>query len=617
MPYPGRVSRDCVLPLFYIYFADYSVLPKEYLLKFRIVTSFMLRTKIDDLLDILEKRKRADLGALSSELNWNPKALERVAQALDRAGVVRLNYPINIAAKPWLILYKKPVERRTEERKGKVLETYPVSGMQGHVQATVHIVYDEQENRPRYFSESPRIGAATWKYFDLIRDEITKRLPLEERVQEKTSLLENISARHAIITSILRDSLAPEETDLETMCGLLLRDMYGLGDVELLIADPWLEEIIINTSSQSVAVYHRKHGWLQTNLYLESEEEVENYAAQIARRIGKQISLLNPILDAHMLSGDRVNATLFPVSSRGHSITLRLFARSPWTITRFLQKPTSALTLEMAALLWQAIHYELNIMVSGGTASGKTSMLNSLVALIPPFQRIISVEDTRELSLPSYQWNWVPMVTRLPNPEGLGEITMLDLVVNALRMRPDRIVMGEIRRKREAEVLFEAMHTGHSVYATFHADTASQVVKRLTEPPIEVPKSQVEDIHLMAVQYRDRRKNLRRLFELVEVAPGPTGPELNPIYIWKARTDEFQLVRPPRRYVEQLNLHTGMTEKEITADQKNKVKILQWMVDNKLEDIDPVGAVMKAYYADEARVVQAVEKKRKPEKVLG
>jgi Flp pilus assembly CpaF family ATPase len=149
----------------------------------------------------------------------------------------------------------------------------------------------------------------------------------------------------------------------------------------------------------------------------------------------------------------------------------------------YLKKQNNSMSYEMAALLWQAIQFEMNIIIAGGTASGKTSALNGLLALVQPFQRIVTIEDTRELMLPSFQWNWVPLVTRQPNPEGAGEVTMLDLVVNSLRMRPDRIVMGEIRRKKEAEVLFEAIHTGHSVYATIHADTGSQVIKRLIEPP--------------------------------------------------------------------------------------------------------------------------------------
>jgi flagellar protein FlaI len=204
----------------------------------------------------------------------------------------------------------------------------------------------------------------------------------------------------------------------------------------------------------------------------------------------------------------------------------------------------------------------------------------------------------------------------MPNAEGMGEVTMLDLLVNSLRMRPDRIVMGEIRRKNEAEVLFEAMHTGHSVYSTIHADTGSQVLKRLIEPPIEVPESEVEDLHLILVQYRDRRKNIRRTLELSEVITGAGGPELNRIYTWKARDDAFQFVKPPRAYMQELNLHTGFSEQECNDDLKSKASVLKWMEKNKLENIEDVGRVMKLYYAEPDSILEAAEKGTSPSKVL-
>ena len=137
-------------------------------------------------------------------------------------------------------------------------------------------------------------------------------------------------------------------------------------------------------------------------------------------------------------------------------------------------------------MLWLAIEYEMNVIFSGGTASGKTVILNACMPFIPPNHRIISVEDTRELMLPDFLY-WTPMVTRSPNPEGKGEVSMLDLLVSSLRMRPDRIVLGEMRRKEEAMVMFEAMHTGHSVYATMHANSATETISRLTNPPLSVP----------------------------------------------------------------------------------------------------------------------------------
>ena len=148
-----------------------------------------------------------------------------------------------------------------------------------------------------------------------------------------------------------------------------------------------------------------------------------------------------------------------------------------------------------------AVQNELSIIITGGTASGKTSMLNVVANFFPPNQRILSLEDTRELILPS-ALHWVPLETRLPNPEGKGGIAMLDLIVNSLRMRPDRIVLGEMRKHEEAMVLFEAMHTGHSVYATFHANNAEETINRLTNPPIDVPKILLPAISMNIVMYR-------------------------------------------------------------------------------------------------------------------
>jgi flagellar protein FlaI len=436
-----------------------------------------------------------------------------------------------------------------------------------------------------------------------------------ERTHEE--VLREMNERDAAIRRLISAELVIDQDSLRILSKIAMNEMYGLGDLEMLISDPMLEEIIINSSKTPVSVYHRSYGWMKTNIVVNTEEEIENYSAQIARKVGRQITTLNPILDAHLVTGDRANATLYPVSTAGNSLTLRLFAREPWSIVRFASEQTKSMSMDMAALLWQAVHYEMNVLVAGGTASGKTSALNSIVSLIPPYQRVVTIEDTRELVLPSYQWNWVPMATRAANPEGLGEVTMLDLVVNALRMRPDRIVMGEIRRKREAEVLFEAMHTGHSVYGTIHADTADQVIKRLLEPPIELPPAEVEDIHLLLIQYRDRRRNIRRTLELAEVMPTAKVPELNHIFKWRARTDTFENVRTPNRYIELMNLHTGFTSKEVLDDQRSKAEVLQWMDKNKMYKVDEVGRVMKSYYTDEAELVKAVEKGLKPEKVLG
>ena len=300
------------------------------------------------------------------------------------------------------------------------------------------------------------------------------------------------------------------EDKKEILAVFLLQNTLGLGEMEALLSDEQLEEVTVNTSHEPVWIYHKKYGWCRTNIRLKTEGMVYDYASTIARKVGRQINVLTPTLDARLPTGDRVNATLFPISSFGNTITIRKFSRNPWTITNFLKNGT--ITPEVAALSWLCIQNELSLLVAGGTGSGKTSFLNALAGFIPANQRIISIEDTRELTLPSFL-QWVPLTVIEPNPEGKGEVTMLDLMVNALRMRPDRILVGEIRRQREAEVMFEAMHTGHSVYATVHADNAEQTVSRLTNPPIKVPHEMLDALSGIVVTFRNRRSNLRRVLE--------------------------------------------------------------------------------------------------------
>ncbi|VVC01124.1 putative KH and PIN-domain containing protein [uncultured archaeon] len=307
---------------------------------------------------------------------------------------------------------------------------------------------------------------------------------------------------------------ALSEADKSVLAAYLLQNSLGLGELEPLMHDERLEEVAINSASEPVWVYHKKYGWCRTNVMLKSEDAVYDISAMIGRRIGKQINVLTPVMDAHLGTGDRVNATLFPVSSSGNTITIRKFSKNPWTIPYLIE--LNCITPQVAGLIWLCIQDELSLIVSGGTGSGKTSFLNAISCLIPANQRVISIEDTRELTLPHFL-QWVPLVTREPNAEGKGEVTMLDLLVNSLRMRPDRIIMGEVRKQREAEILFEAMHTGHSVYATLHADNAQETITRLTTPPISMPKETLSSLAGIVVQFRHRRLNVRRTLEFAEV----------------------------------------------------------------------------------------------------
>ena len=490
------------------------------------------------------------------------------------------------------------------------------------VKCNVNIFEVDEEYVPIYEITYPKVEKATDIVLQFLREKLveTVTVHISEILDPKQS--EAIKKRFMESTKMLIAKEFPEldKVAQSTLTGRLVHEMLGLGPLEMILADPNLEEIVINNSRDPVWVYHIKQGWLKTNVIVPTEEQIFNYASIIGRKIGRQITNLTPLMDAHLLSGDRVNATLFPISSMGNTITIRKFARNPWTIVNFLDPTIKTISPEIASLVWLCMEYEMNIVVSGGTASGKTSMLNAILPFIPPNHRVISIEDTRELTLPSFL-HWIPLTTREPNPEGKGEVTMLDLMINSLRMRPDRVVFGEIRRQREAEVLFEAMHTGHSVYSTIHADTSDQVKQRLTNPPIDLPEAMLESLHLILVQYRHRRLNIRRTFEVAEVVPsyketGETLVGVNVLYRWKPKTDTLEKLWTSSRIFDEVGMHTGMTSKELSHDMKDKENILNWLLKNKITTVNTVGKVIADYYDNKDFVIGVAEKNKRPSEIL-
>ncbi len=389
---------------------------------------------------------------------------------------------------------------------------------------------------------------------------------------------------------LLRHFPTLSKDKLKVLSAYLMQYTLGLGDLEPFIHDEQLEEIVVNGSHQPVWVYHKKYGWCITNVRIKDEKTIMDYAAAIGRRVGRQINMLNPLMDARLVTGDRVNATLFPISTNGNTLTIRKFSRNPWTPPMLVLNKT--IDTEALAFLWLAIQNEMSVLISGGTGSGKTSFLNALSNLIPPNHRIISIEDTREIHLPSFL-QWVPLSTRLPNPEGKGEITMLDLMVNSLRMRPDRMIVGEVRRKREAEILFEAMHTGHSVYATLHANTAGETISRLVNPPIEIPQQMLTALDLITVQYRNRRTGVRRTFEIAEVSE---RGKAHVIYRWDPKSDRLEKVDEPIRIYEKIAMFSGWSDKEIKENIVEKEAVLKYLLDNKRFDVEGVGKIIALYY---------------------
>lgn len=497
----------------------------------------------------------------------------------------------------------------------RVIDKYNV--IADRVNAEVTIEKTEKEFVPLYVLKIPDVKPGTIALMDNVREKILNEVAIRTAELLEPKAFEDLKVKfYERSYEMLRRELADERQEIwEFLAGMLVHEMLGLGRVELLINDGNLEDIVVNNAEEPIWVYHKKHGWLKTNVFITTESQIQNYSAIIGRRVGRQITTLNPLMDAHLTTGDRANSTLFPISTRGNTISIRKFRRNPWVITDVLESGT--VDLDTAAFLWSAVQYENNMIISGGTASGKTTFLNVLLPFIPPNQRIISIEDTREIELPKFL-HWVPLTTREPNAEGKGEVSMLDLLVNSLRMRPDRIVVGEVRRAEQAEVLFEAMHTGHSVYATVHADTAEQTYRRLVNPPINVPETLVEALHMIVSMFRDRRRGIRRVFQIAEIVPGTdeTKTKINVIYKWNPTKDRTEKVHESVRIIQDLELHTGMTHSEFEKELAEKKQILKWMQKKNIKTVDGVGKVVFDYYFDSARVMKIIEKDGDPSQIV-
>ncbi|MCH7850439.1 MAG: CpaF family protein [Nanoarchaeota archaeon] len=508
---------------------------------------------------------------------------------------------------------KKGIEKikNFKSTKKEILDSYEIE----IDKAKVKIEIEKSLTAVIYNLYVPEIGVATKSLLYEIRNELVSATTIGMKEITDPTAFGRIKKRFMEDASKLVKEKLPHIDVLmkDFLVGKLIQEMLGLGEIEFLINDPFLEEVVIPSAKEPIRVYHKKFGWLKSNINILKEDEIINYSNIIARRVGRQINVLTPLLDAHLISGDRVNAILYPISTKGNTITIRKFARDPYTMIDLIENKTC--NLEVVALLWLATEYEMNIIISGGTASGKTVVLNACMPFIPPNHRVISVEDTRELILPDFLY-WTPLVTRTANPEGKGEVSMLDLLVNSLRMRPDRIILGEMRRKEEATVLFEAMHTGHSVFSTLHADSAAETISRLINPPLSIPANLLKAVNLNVVMFRDRKKGVRRMLQVAEFEEVQDSVRANILYRWIPEGDKIIKHAESSTLYETLARNTGRSQIQIEEDLDEKKSILEWMIKNKVRDLKSFGKITNLYYSNRELLTKSV-KNNNLKKVLG
>jgi len=326
--------------------------------------------------------------------------------------------------------------------------------------------------------------------------------------------------------------------DYEYLKYYLIRDKIGLGFLEPFTRDPWLEDITCRGMG-FVYVVHKIFGPLETSIEFKSEEELDTFVIKLAERIGKPVSHARPIVDATLPDGSRINIVYgHDVSLHGSNFTIRKFAKVPISITQLIAWNT--IDARLAAYLWILLNNNMSGFICGETASGKTTTLNAIAALIPPTYKVISIEDTAEVQLPHL--NWVRELTR---DTGVKEssVSMFDLLRAALRQRPNYIIVGEIRGV-EASIAFQAMQTGHPVLSTFHASSVERVIQRLTGDPIKIPKSFMDNLNFILIQSAVWREGImvRRVLSVNEIIgydPKIDAIVYVPVFVWDPARDVF------------------------------------------------------------------------------
>jgi len=468
--------------------------------------------------------------------------------------------------------------------------------------AYAHIYWDPKEYEVVYDVEEPTLDETELQYKNQIVTAMKSMIDFNELIKRSDkTIFEYIDKRFKVLAMEMGLNISYET--YKKIYYYLCRDFIGFNEAEPLLRDYFVEDIECNGANTPVYIVHRNFRNIKSTLKFNANSHLESFVEKLAQRCGKSISYSRPILDGSLPDGSRVNATYTKdITSRGPTFTIRKFTKTPWTPPQLIEFNT--LSPEMLAYLWLLIEYKMNLLVIGGTASGKTTLLNAISFFIPPEARVVSIEDTRELNLP--RENWLPSVARSATGLGnTGEIDMYALLKASFRQNPDYVIVGEVRGK-EASVLFQGMASGHSSISTIHADSVETVIKRLETPPIELSPTLLNVIDSMCimthaiVDKRETRK-LREIVEIVDVDPEGVAITNTP-FVWNSMEDRFYFKKESKIF-DKISKRYGLTKNELLREFSNRTKLLYKLYQDKIFRFHEVQGLVNEYY-------------KKPEEVL-
>ncbi|MDV3244492.1 MAG: type II/IV secretion system ATPase subunit [Nitrososphaerales archaeon] len=459
------------------------------------------------------------------------------------------------------------------------------------------VISQELDGSNKYIVVEPRLTIRERSQLDELKEALKNGLDLDVSKFDPSQAVGYLSTQTEEIMKKFGISIPP--SSYEKIFYFIERDFLNYGKIDPIMRDPNIEDISCSGPELPVYVFHRTYESIRTNVSFKTQDEVEKFVLRLAYMSGKHISVAEPVVDASLPEGSRIQMTFgSEITKKGSSFTIRKFKADPYSIIDLIRFGT--VNAEISALMWYALDNKSSVLLAGGTASGKTTSINCLALFIRPEAKIVTMEDTPEINLAHK--NWIQSISR-QGTAGMGEVTLYDLLRAALRQRPDFIIPGEVRGE-EAQTMFQAISTGHAGMSSIHADSIAAVFNRLTNPPMSIPKTLLPALNFVLLQGRVTLKGrpARRILSVTEVVgldPRSNELILNELYRYDVETDQY--VYSGRSYnLEKLAKTRGMSLEEVRQELATRRQILQWMADGDMRRYRDVASVVQRYYTDRA-----------------
>lgn len=483
----------------------------------------------------------------------------------------------------------------------------------------IHIEYDREARALSYGVVEPQLSEDEAHYLGVIKKAFEKMIGTNVDLVSAEHRVAYLREHFDSIITILGFRFTDEQR--ERIYFHLKREYIGYGRIDALMKDRYIEDISCNGANMDLYVQHRIYGPVRTNVRFD-DLELNNFVLKLAQISGRHISLLQPIRDITLPDGSRGNLTLGgEVTRKGSTFTIRKFRSNPISPVEMMDYGT--VDAQQLAYLWILMEYKRSLLVSGGTASGKTTFLNALCGFIPTEYKIVSIEDTTELNL--MHPNWLQSVTRMGfgtgdaggAPSGVGgggrkapgDISLYDLLIAALRQRPEFIIVGEVRGD-EAFTLFQAIAVGHAAMGTIHAGSMDELLSRVESSPMNLPRNLLANLDavIFPMQIRKGERNVRRITNIVEILEldREKGDLVtNTVFKWLPATDEFKFMG--RSYLfDKIRDTFGISLEDLRQEMADRADLLLWLQDRQIRDYKVALGFIRAYYKDKDEIMAQV-----------